>query len=155
MKLIQISFILLTFVLLNSCKTASTEAYEVFGTNFDEKGAISASELDKILDDLPVSDTVDVVFKTRIHAVCQKKGCWMEVDLADDNVARVTFIDYSFFVPMNAMESEAIVKGKAFWKTDSVAEKMHYAEDAGEEYLEEEEDTYAPHIVATGVKIFK
>lgn len=157
MKFILFSFVLVTFVVLTACKTANTDSYEVFGSDFDDKEVISAADLDKILDDLDVADTVDVVFKTKIHAVCQKKGCWMEVDLPDDNVARVTFIDYSFFVPMNAMESEAIVKGKAFWKSDSVAEKMHYAEDAGEEYVEdeEEEDTYTPHILATGVKIFK
>jgi hypothetical protein len=70
----------------------------------------------------------------------------------------VTFLDYGFFVPLNSAGSEAIIKGKAFWKSDTAAEKRHYAEDAGEEFDESElamADDYAPHIVATGVLLKK
>jgi hypothetical protein len=111
-----------------------------------------------LFDATEIGDTVDVTFSTKIDAVCQKKGCWMEVDLADDNVARVTFKDYGFFVPLNAGESEAIVHGKAFWKVETMAEKLHYAEDAGEDpddIDETDETEYEPHIIATGVKIKK
>jgi hypothetical protein len=142
---------------LLSCQNKEAQ-YEVFGEGFEVDSKImSAKELDKLFDQLELEDTVEVVFSTKIDAVCQKKGCWMDVDLDNDAVARVTFLDYGFFVPLNAAGSEAIVKGKAFWKADTAAEKRHYAEDAGGsiEEIELDEDAYAPHIVATGVLIKK
>jgi hypothetical protein len=142
---------------LLSCQNKEAQ-YEVFGEGFEVDSKImSAKELDKLFDQLELEDTVEVVFSMKIDAVCQKKGCWMDVDLDNDAVARVTFLDYGFFVPLNAAGSEAIVKGKAFWKADTAAEKRHYAEDAGGsiEEIELDEDAYAPHIVATGVLIKK
>jgi hypothetical protein len=142
---------------LLSCQNKEAQ-YEVFGEGFEVDSKImSARELDKLFDQLELEDSVEVVFSTKIDAVCQKKGCWMDVDLDNDAVARVTFLDYGFFVPLNAAGSEAIVKGKAFWKADTAAEKRHYAEDAGGsiEEIELDEDAYAPHIVATGVLIKK
>lgn len=158
MKTFRISFGIVALFFLNGCQNY-TSAYELFGEDFDEKkGLITSDSLNELFDNTEIGDTVEVTFSTTIDAVCQKKGCWMEVELTDEYAARVTFKDYGFFVPMNAMESEAIVRGKAFWKAETVAEKRHYAEDAGEDpddIEDEEEDEYEPHIVATGVKIKK
>jgi len=144
--------------ILLSCKSESND-YETFGEGFDAKvDVLSADQMDDIFEKLEIGDTAEIVFSTKIDAVCQKKGCWMDVELADDYVARVTFLDYGFFVPLNSQGSEAIIKGKAFWKSDTAAEKRHYAEDAGEEFDESElemADDYAPHIVATGVLLKK
>lgn len=155
MKLLKKVFVaFLPAILLFSCNTAG-DNFETFGEGFDTKvELLSADEMDAVFEKLEIGDTADVVFSTKIEAVCQKKGCWMDVELAEDYVARVTFLDYGFFVPLNSSGSEAIIKGKAFWKSDTAAEKRHYAEDAGQELDEIEEtmdDDYAPHIVATGV----
>lgn len=152
-------FLSLSAVVLFSCGDSSND-YEVFGSDFENPSQIlSAAELEKTLDNLEIGDTAEVVFQSTINAVCQKKGCWMDVDLGEDFASRVTFLDYGFFVPLNASGSEAIVKGKAFWKVESMQDKKHYAEDAGEEFNEADhqvtEDEYEPHIVATGVKIKK
>lgn len=151
------ALVILTISSFISCQNNNAQ-YEVFGEGFDaDSKVLSAKELDDIFDELDFEDTVEVVFSTKIDAVCQKKGCWMDVDLDNDDVARVTFLDYGFFVPLNASGSEAIIKGKAFWKADTAAEKRHYAEDAGVSVDEADldEDAYAPHIVATGVLIKK
>jgi hypothetical protein len=142
-----------------SCSSSEDAEYAVFGADFKhEKDVLSAEQLDAVFEKLEIGDTAEVIFSTKIDAVCQKKGCWMDVDLANDYVARVTFLDYGFFVPLNSAGSEALIKGQAFWKTDTAAEKRHYAEDAGVEVTEEElsdEIDYAPHVVATGVLIKK
>jgi hypothetical protein len=158
MKTFGISLFAAALFVFSACQNTSN-SYELFGEDFNEKkGLITSEALDKLFDDTEIGDTIDVTFSTKIDAVCKKKGCWMEVDLADDNVVRVTFKDYGFFVPLNAGESEAIVHGKAFWKVETMTEKLHYAEDAGEDpddIDEIEGPEYEPHIIATGVKIKK
>jgi hypothetical protein len=144
-------------LVLNSCSTES-QSYATFGESFNQQSkSITSKELNSQFDDLEIGDTANVVFTTKIDAVCQKKGCWMDVDLANDEVARVTFLDYGFFVPLNSSGSEAIIKGKAFWKSETAAEKRHFAEDAGEniDSIQHSEEEYTPHILATGVLIKK
>ncbi len=143
-------------IVATSCSNSGN--FEVFGENFEQSKVMSSSDLNAVFDKLEIGDTAEVIFNTKIDAVCQKKGCWMDVELSDEEVARVTFLDYGFFVPLNSSGSEAVVKGKAFWKSDSEAEKRHYAEDAGQAYnagTDENFEEYMPHIVATGVLIKK
>ena len=143
-------------IVFTACKS---NPYETFGQDFEvTKDTLSARQMDDLFDEIEIGDTVLVTFSSKIDAVCQKKGCWMEVDLDEGYVARVTFLDYGFFVPLNAAGSKAIIHGRAFWKADSAAEKRHYAEDAGEEFVEtelDEDEDYAPHVIALGVKIEK
>lgn len=150
---------LFLFVSCNDTKVEEHESpYEIFGENFNSDGELMKPlELSRVLDEMDDNDTLDVVFTTTIDAVCQKKGCWMDVEIGNDETVRVTFLDYGFFVPLNASGSEAIIKGKAFWKSETAAEKRHYAEDAGVAYEEHEdvEEEYSPHIIATGVLIKK
>ena len=80
---------------------------------------------------LKEGDTLEVKFKSGINEVCQKKGCWMTLDLADDKEAFVKFKNYGFFVPKNAQDKEVIVNGKAFVSIESVDVLKHYAKDAG------------------------
>lgn len=153
-KVVQVVGVIL---LLHACSTES-QSYATFGESFDQNSkSISSKDLNSQFDDLEIGDTAEVVFTTKIDAVCQKKGCWMDVDLANDEVARVTFLDYGFFVPLNSSGSEAIIKGKAFWKRETAAEKRHFAEDAGEKIdsIQLNEEEYTPHILATGVLIKK
>jgi len=143
-------------LIFSACKN---DPYETFGQDFEiTKDTLTARQMDDLFDELDFEDTALVTFNSKIDAVCKKKGCWMEVDLDEGYVARVTFLDYGFFVPLNAAGSEAIIHGKAFWKSDSAAEKQHYAEDAGEALTAEDilyEEDFAPHVIAIGVKIKK
>jgi hypothetical protein len=80
---------------------------------------------------LKTGDTLAVKFTTKINEICQNKGCWMTLDLGQDQQAFVKFKDYGFFVPMNAQNREVVVEGKAFIEETPVAELKHYAEDEG------------------------
>ena len=80
---------------------------------------------------LKEGDTLSVKFKSTINEICQNKGCWMTLDLMDENEAFVKFKDYGFFVPLNADGNEVIVNGYAFVDVVTVDELKHYAKDAG------------------------
>lgn len=132
--------------------------YVSFGDKITAAKALSQDQMFKKYKALKKGDTLKVKFKSRIHAVCKKKGCWMTLDLKDDQRAFVKFRDYAFFVPLNADNSEAIVSGKAFIDVESVEELKHYAKDGGKSQAEidkitKPKVTYA--FMADGVLIKK
>ena len=71
-----------------------------------------------------------VVIETEIVEVCQKKGCFF-IAQDGDSVARITFVDYSFFVPTDSGGKTVTIVGTFDRKTLSEAQARHYAEDAG------------------------
>ena len=66
-----------------------------------------------------------------VHEVCQAKGCWMRLNLEDENEVMVKFKDYGFFVPKDITGKKVIINGQAFVKEVSIDEQRHYAEDSG------------------------
>lgn len=155
----------LVVMVLASCKNNETEvakekevSYKVFGDSISAEGAISKEDMFAKYKDLKEGDTVEVKFASKIKEVCQKKGCWMQLELPEENSAFVKFKDYGFFVPLNAANSEVIVNGKAFISVESVEELRHYAKDAGEsqaaiDSIVNPETTYS--FMANGVLLKK
>jgi hypothetical protein len=126
----------LCFFALTSCKkeTISKENqndYAFFGDSISVENSTSNENMMFQYDKLKAGDTIQVKFKSKIKNVCQKKGCWMTLQLPNEKEAFVKFKDYAFFVPKNAKDEEVIVKGKAFVSIESVEELKHYAKDAG------------------------
>ena len=68
--------------------------------------------------------------KAKIVEVCEKKGCWVKLDLGNGETATVKMKDYGFFLPLAAKGKTVVIDGEAKLKTTSVAELKHYAEDA-------------------------
>ncbi|MEO0572301.1 MAG: DUF4920 domain-containing protein [Bacteroidota bacterium] len=85
----------------------------------------------KVFQDLKVSEGVNTQIKGTITDVCQVKGCWMRVNLIDEQQVFVKFKDYGFFVPTDAAGKEVVMNGQAFVEEMSVAEQQHYALDRG------------------------
>ncbi len=110
--------------------TAKEISYASFGEKITDEAVLSQSEIIETYKSLKVGDTAQVKFTAKVNEVCQAKGCWMRLELGD-NEAMVRFKDYGFFMPMNIAEKEVIVNGKAFVSEMSVEEQRHYAEDAG------------------------
>ena len=81
---------------------------------------------------LKPGDTIEVSFKTKVNSVCKNKGCWMTLDLPQEEDVMVKFKDYGFFVPKDIEEKEVVVNGKAYVTEVSVDEQRHYAEDKGQ-----------------------
>lgn len=110
--------------------------YASFGSKIAAEKALSKDDMLKKYKGLKVGDTVAVKFKSRIKDVCQKKGCWMAMELPNGKESFVKFKDYAFFVPLNAAEQDAVVSGKAFVSETSVAQLRHYAKDGGKSEAE-------------------
>jgi hypothetical protein len=139
-------------------KEENTVSYAKFGDSISSENAINNSEMMQKFASLKEGDTLSVKFKSSINEVCQKKGCWMTLALADDKEVFVKFKDYGFFVPKNAQEKEVIVNGKAFVSIESVDVLKHYAKDAGKsqaaiDSITEPKVTYS--FMADGVLIAK
>ncbi len=106
-------------------------SYVKFGDSISADGAISKEELLAKYEALKPTDTLDVKVLSKIVDVCQKKGCWMNIELGSGKSAFIKFKDYGFFVPKNAAESEVIIHGKAFVEVTSINDLKEYAKDAG------------------------
>lgn len=142
-KLTSILFLALALTACNNEKTNNisdensaindTEetSYASFGDNISAEGYISMDEMRNQFNDLALGDTLDVKFKSKTIKVCQKKGCWVTVDLGENQESFIRFKDYKFVVPKNAEDREIIAEGKAFLEEIPVDELKHYAKDAG------------------------
>ncbi|TJY37309.1 DUF4920 domain-containing protein [Pontimicrobium aquaticum] len=122
-------------------------AYASFGDEIKADDAISAQQMAEKYKTLKVGDTIQTKVSASINEVCSKKGCWMKLDLGNDDEIMVRFKDYGFFMPLNA-EGDVVINGKAYVTETSVEELRHYAEDAGKskeevEAITEPEVTYA------------
>jgi hypothetical protein len=136
----------------------NTSEYTVFGEKFEAAKVLTNKEMLKKYKSMKKGDSLSVKFKSTIKEVCKKKGCWMQMDLTSDQQAFVRFLDYGFFVPLNADNAEAIVNGVAYIDVVTVDELKHYAKDGGKSQAEinkikKPEITYA--FRASGVLIKK
>lgn len=163
----QIALILCVSLFFVSCKNEEKKvveqveevemseplAYASFGMEIDDDGIMNSSEVMEAYKLMSVGDSLELKTVGTIKEVCSKKGCWMKLDMGNEEVVRVTFKDYGFFMPLDAT-GEVIVNGKAFVAETSVDDLRHYAEDAGKSKEEiaaitEPEKTYG--FLADGV----
>jgi len=128
MKKIAVIILALLFVQISFAQPPSGKATPgtSYGAKVDEKNSLAASELPALLKS---KDTVAVKLKAKVIDVCSKKGCWLTFKVNDKENAFVKMKDYEFFVPMDLSGKTVVLDGKAYFKTTSVAELKHYAED--------------------------
>jgi len=144
-------------VAVTTAKDVKVE-YAAFGDKIVADKALSKEQMYAKYKSLKNGDTINIKFKTVVKDVCQKKGCWMALQLPDEKESFVKFKDYAFFVPFNSAGQEAVVSGKAFVSEVSVAQLRHYAKDGGESEaaiakITEPKKTYG--FLADGVLISK
>lgn len=97
-----------------------------------------------------------VIIEGKINKVCSKKGCWMELTTPDSKAGiRVTFKDYSFFVPTDSQGMKVRAEGEVTIKTHSKADAEHLASEGAR--LHQNADGTATEIsfVASGVELSK
>ena len=112
-------------------KTESTEQQTeegIFGDKINGENPISGKDLVAMLEE---SDSVWVTMKSTIVTNCQHSGCWMDLDLGTEEVVKVTFKDYAFFIPLESQGKTATVEGFAKRELIPVDMLKHYAEDDG------------------------
>ncbi len=120
-------------VLLASCAQQPAEEVVVYDY-FGDSAAIGTPVLtgEEVLKQLETSDSIWVTFQAPIQAICQTKGCWMEVQLDSATTALVKFKDYAFFMPMDASGETATIAGAVKRKELSVEWLKEQARDANE-----------------------
>lgn len=111
----------------DSTATTSENTYKA-GEEITEEGALTSADLMTALEG---KDSLEVKLTSKVEAVCQVKGCWMQLNMGDKEPMRVTFKDYAFFVPKDATGKTAVVDGWIKKETISVEHQRHLAEDAG------------------------
>jgi hypothetical protein len=127
-----------------------------FGESFQVTDVMS---YDDLLVKLNSQKEMQVQVEGKVDAVCQAKGCWMNIVSEKNPSAQKMFVkfhDYGFFMPLDLAGSNVIMKGKAYIEETSVDELRHYAEDAGkskEEIAKITEPVKELKFMATGVKI--
>ena len=126
-----------------------TGTHEVFGAPLPEAGEpLSIGTLVENSDDY--LDQA-VVVETRIAKVCQKKGCFFVAQYGADTV-RVSFADYSFFIPTDSGGKTVTLAGTFSRKPMDKAKAEHLAADLGES-PPENPPAFEYAIVATSVAI--
>lgn len=126
-----------------------TATYEVFGSALPETG--TPLSLGDLMEDNGKYLDQEVLVETRIAKVCQKKGCFFVAQEGASTV-RVSFKDYSFFIPTDSGGKNVVLLGTFSRKSVSKEQAEHYAADLGEKAAATPEK-YEYSIVASGVKI--
>ncbi len=105
-----------------------SDSFEVFGEPMPDKqaGVSPAAAVAQ----LGEANSGQVRVTTPVERVCQKKGCFF-IARDGDIVVRVTFADYSFFVPTDIAGRTATLVGTLTRTPISQAQADHYAEDMG------------------------
>jgi Domain of unknown function (DUF4920) len=101
---------------------------QTYGAAITPAGALPMSALAAALGS---RDSAQVKLVGKATEVCQAKGCWMTLPIADGQQMRVRFRDYAFFVPKDLSGHTVVVSGWAHRQTVSVADQQHYLRDAG------------------------
>ncbi len=106
----------------------TVQAQQYFGEEITEENAITATELPETLAD---EESVETKVRGEVTGVCQAKGCWMTVNVGNNQEMMVRFKDYGFFVPKDITGQTVVIAGEALVETVSVEDQRHLAEDAG------------------------
>ena len=124
--------------------------FEVFGAPMPDKGP--AMSLGTVLANEQQYLGETVMVRARIAEVCQKKGCFL---MATDgsHQARVTFKDYSFFVPTDSRGDRVTLRGVLSRELLSAKDAAHYATDLGADNGVVDAPTYEYRITAESALI--
>lgn len=128
MKKITLIIALLCCAFLSHAQPPAGKAQpgDVYGAKITEADAVDIKELPALL---AGKDTIKVKIKAKALSSCEKKGCWLTLQIDDKNSAFVKMKDYEFFVPTAIVNKNVVLEGIAFTKVTSVSELKHYAED--------------------------
>lgn len=129
MKIKNVSFlaVLAAFVALCGCGP-DKNAVQNFGGTVDTTKAIPATELANSMGD---QASLNTTISGKIVSVCKAEGCWLKLDLGEDEPLMVRMNDHSFTVSENVEGKFAFITGQAHYDTLSVEKLQDYAKDEG------------------------
>jgi hypothetical protein len=120
--------LILSFCITGLCSFAQTDFKgQTFGEGVKAGNVKPAAKMERAMGD---QQSVDMKIEGKVVDVCQKKGCWMTLEMPNGEPMRVTFKDYAFFMPKDIAGKRVVLDGIAKKQTISVETLRHYAEDA-------------------------
>ena len=156
-KLIAIFILTLGFL---ACKNESSGTKELnggetslFGQDFDDSQSITVDEL---MPKLAEVDSLEVTVTGPVGAVCQSKGCWMDLLSSDGTELFVEFKDGAFTMPSDIVDRVVVITGMAYVDRISVEEQINLAKEEGisdEDIANIVEPKVEYSFIATGVKL--
>lgn len=108
--------------------TTKTEESGIYGEKINAENPIAVAGLAQMLEE---QDSVWITCKSTIVTSCQHSGCWMDLDMGEGKVVKVTFKDEAFTIPLDSKGKTAIIEGYAKKELIPVDLLKHYAEDDG------------------------
>jgi hypothetical protein len=129
MNLIKFVFyaFLAFFMILSGCNS-DKNSLQTFGEAVDTIKAIPASELANSMGD---QASLNTTISGKVVNVCKAEGCWIKLDLGEDEPLMVRMFDHSFTVTENVEGKFAFVVGQAHYDTLTVEKLQDYAKDEG------------------------
>ena len=136
MKKVSILFVCLILSIAAICQPPKGDAKpgDKYGSIKTTEGAVDIAQIPAELEKSGTLNTTKV--KAKVLDVCSQKGCWITLAINDSTEAFVKMKDYAFFAPLALKGKTVVLDGKASFKTISVVEQKHYAEDAGKPQAE-------------------
>ena len=122
---------------------------ETFGVPFDN--ATKTVSLSKIIADGDAFAGKVIRTNARVSQVCQKKGCFFIAAMGTETI-RISFVDYSFFVPTDISGRDVELIGEVVERELTQEEVDHYALDIGSD-AEPAKPGKTYEIVATSVRV--
>jgi hypothetical protein len=118
------------FGTLLSCSNEAvpSDGWVSFGDDITPAGSASLSD---VINDFELEVEKEFKITGILVAVCQEKGCWTTLETGDGRDVRMTFRDYSFFLPVDYAGKTVVAEGVGFKRVTGVDELRHYAEDGG------------------------
>ena len=101
---------------------------QFFGDSISADGSVTMAEMLTKMGEL---DSLECKVVATPVAVCQNKGCWMQVTTEGiKDTMMVNFKDYGFFMPKDIAGNKVVMQGFVYKELTSVEDLKHYAEDA-------------------------
>jgi hypothetical protein len=137
-------------------RVANSADHRRFGGPISPGAAVALSSVIDKPDDF---QNQSVVVEAKVRRNCTRRGCWMELaeSLGNDTPGcRVTFKDYSFFVPLDSAGSNARVQGSVQVRLVPEQEVAHL-ESEGAKFTSKQADGTAREVrmIATGVELWR
>ena len=98
-----------------------------FGDGVKKGDVITTAEVNAKLGD---SIKKDMKVTGVVTSVCQKKGCFMYLEMPNGENMYINFKDYAFFMPKDLAGKKVVLDGFAERKETSIEDLKHFAEDA-------------------------
>ena len=157
MKKVTILFNLLIISAIAMCQPPKGDANpgDKYGKIETTEGAVDIAQIPA---ELEKNGTVTTKVIAKVLDVCSQKGCWLTLAINDSTEAFVKMKDYAFFAPLAIKGKTIVMDAKASYKTISVEELKHYAEDANKS-KEEIDAIKQPkkeiRFMASGIQVVK